>query len=72
ASGNNYYYYTLNGGADNAPFSRKVYVNGVGPSGVSGGPANYASIAANSASTTGGITLTVPAYGAVFLVADKK
>jgi hypothetical protein len=72
APGNNYYYYTLNGGADNAPFSRKVYVNGIGPGGASGGPANYGSIAANAAGITGGITLTVPAYGAIFLVSDKK
>ena len=31
AAGAKYYYYTLNGGADNAPFSRKVLINGVGP-----------------------------------------
>lgn len=72
SSGSNYYYYTLNGGTDNAPFSHKVYVNGSGPATASGGPANYAGIAINSASISGGITVTVPAYGAVFLVADKK
>ncbi len=71
-SGNNYYYYILNGGTDNPPFSHKVYVNGVGPMGISGGPTNYKTIPANTASITGGITVTVPANGAVFLVADKK
>lgn len=70
-AGSNYYFYVLNGGTDNSPFSRKVYVNSIGPGGVSGGPANYATIAANTAGISGGITLTVPAYGAVFLVADK-
>ena len=71
--GANYYYYTLNGGTDNTPFSRKVYVNGVGPTnGVAGGPDAYATMAANTAPIAGGITVTVPAYGAVYLVADKQ
>jgi len=73
AIGDNYYYYTLNGGADNAPFSHKVYINGVGPSGgATGGPANYTSVPAISEKVSGGIIVNVPAYGAVFLVADKK
>jgi hypothetical protein len=71
-AGSNYYYYTLTGGADNAPFSHKVLINGVGPSGTSGGPANYASLPASTASVAGGITVMVPAYGAVYLVVDKK
>jgi hypothetical protein len=73
AAGSNYYFYALNGGTDNAPFSRMVYVNGSGPSnGISGGPSNFATVAAASASISGGITVAVPAYGAVFLVADKQ
>jgi hypothetical protein len=72
AIGANYYYYELNGGADNAPFSHKVFVNGSGPAGASGGPANFESVPAISASVAGGIIINVPAYGAVFLVADKK
>ncbi|WP_143014121.1 alpha-L-arabinofuranosidase [Mucilaginibacter pineti] len=72
AAGNNYYYYTLNGGTDNAPFSRKLYVNGIGPSGDMGGPATYTSIPANSSAIKGGIVVTVPARGVVFLVANKK
>jgi hypothetical protein len=72
AAGTKYYYYTLNGGTDNAPFSRKVYVNGTGPGGDSGGPATYKTIAANSAAITGGIIVTVPARGTVFLVAEGK
>jgi hypothetical protein len=72
AAGANYYYYTLNGGTDNVPFSRKIYVNGAGPAGDSGGPSTYKTIAANSAPIAGGIIVTVPARGSVFLVAEGK
>ena len=72
AAGSNYYYYILSGGTDNAPFSHKVYVNGNGPTTASGGPSSYASIAANVSAVSGGITVTIPAYSAVFLVTDKK
>jgi len=71
-TGSNYYYYTLKGGTDNGDFSGSVFVNGTGPSAAYGGPSNYATLAANSTSTTGGITVTVPARGVVFLVVDKK
>ena len=67
--GTNYYYYELRGGNE-AVFSRKVYVNGSGPSGASGGPSNFATIAPVAAAQKGGITVTVPAYGVVYLVAD--
>jgi hypothetical protein len=71
--GANYYYYVLNGSTDNAPFSHDVLVNSVGPAaGSTGGPANYNSIAAISATIAGGTTVLVPAYGAVFLVADNQ
>jgi hypothetical protein len=73
AIGTNYYYYELRGGTDNAPFSQKVMINGVGPaSGVTGGPTSFASVPALKAAVSGGITLVVPAYGVVYLVADNK
>jgi len=72
AAGSKYYFYTLNGGTDNAPFSHKVYVNNSGPAGDSGGPSNYSSIPASTANISGGIIVNVPAYGTVFLVADGK
>lgn len=72
AAGDKYYYYTLNGGTDNAPYSHKVYVNNVGPSGDSGGPASFKTIAASSATISGGIVVSLPPYSAVFLVAEKK
>ena len=73
AIGTKYYYYTLNGGTDNVPFSHSVFVNGVGAaSGKTGGPASYATVPAISQTVSGGIIVMVPAYGAVYLVADKK
>lgn len=72
ATGSNYYWYTLAGGSDNGNFSRKVYVNGQGPAGVSGGPLNYARVAAYSVSTKNGIKVTVPPYGVVYLVVARN
>jgi hypothetical protein len=72
ALGTKYYYYTLNGGTDNDSFSQKVLVNGTGPAGTSGGPSNYSTIAANTSDIAGGITVNVPARGAVFLIAEGK
>ncbi|WP_426671047.1 alpha-L-arabinofuranosidase [Mucilaginibacter sp. McL0603] len=69
--GDNYYYYVLKGGPD-ATFSRKVVINGNVPSATSGGPADFTNIPPNSAAIKGGITVTVPAYGVVYLVADKS
>jgi hypothetical protein len=67
--GTNYCYYVLQGGRE-ATFSRKVYINGSGPSGISGGPSNLIGIAPISVTQKGGITVVVPAYGVVYLVAD--
>jgi hypothetical protein len=66
-----YYWYSLQGGDDNGEFSGKVFVNGKGPDGPAGGPADYAGLKANAAPTSGGIRVTVPARGAVFLVIAK-
>jgi len=41
-------------------------------SAVSSGPANFQSIPANSAPIKGGVTVTVPAHGVVYLVTDKS
>jgi len=70
--GNRFYWYTLIGSNDNADFSRKVIVNGSGPAGVAGGPADYATLKANSAVTGSGIRVDLPARGVVYLVIDKK
>lgn len=70
-SGEKFYWYTLTGGNDNGEFSRKVYINGRGPSGVSGGPGNYASIQANAAMVNDGIRITAPARSVSFVVVEK-
>lgn len=70
--GARYYWYALEGGTDNGEFSRKVLVNGNGPAGEAGGPAGYNTLKANSAVTSGGLKVTIPARGAIFMVVDKK
>lgn len=70
--GNRFYWYALTGGDDNGEFSRKVFVNGKGPSGVSGGPVDYTSLLAYSATTQNGIKITLPARSVVNLAVDKK
>ncbi len=70
--GNRFYWYSLTGSNDNGEFSRKVLINGSGPKGAAGGPSEYATIKAMSASTANGIKVTVPAWGSVFVMIDKK
>ncbi|WP_121356258.1 alpha-L-arabinofuranosidase [Flavisolibacter nicotianae] len=70
--GSRFYWYTLAGGTDNGEFSRKVYVNNMGPSEPSGGPATeYTTIKPYSASTSGGIKVALPARSVVYMVIDK-
>ncbi len=71
-AGNRYYWYSLEGSNDNGDFSRKVLVNGSGPKGIAGGPSDYATLKAQSALTDKGIKVTVPAWGSVCLVVDKR
>jgi aspartate 1-decarboxylase len=70
--GNRFYWYTLTGGNDNGEFSRKVFVNGKGTSGVAGGPEDYANLKAYSATTQNGIKVTLPARSVVNVMIDKK
>jgi hypothetical protein len=71
-AGNRFYWYAMTGGTDNGEFSRKVLVNGTGPSGVAGGPDNYATLKPYAASAANGIKITLPARGVVCMVIDKK
>jgi len=71
-AGNRFYFYTLTGGTDNGEFSRKVFVNGIGPDGISGGPSNYTSLKAYSAETKNGIKGVLPARSVVYLAIDEK
>ncbi len=71
-AGTKFYWYTLTGGSDNGEFSSKVFVNGNGPTEPTGGPsATYTTINANSALTSGGINVSVPARSVVYLVINK-
>ena len=70
--GNRFYFYRLTGGADNGEFSRKVFVNGQGPDGISGGPSSYAALKAYSAETKNGVKVALLPRSVVYLVVDKK
>ena len=70
--GNRFYWYTLTGGGDNGAFSRKVLVNGQGPPGVAGGPANYNTLIPYSSTAANGIRISIPAQAIVYMVIDKK
>lgn len=71
-AGNRFYWYSLEGENDNGAFSRKVKINDSGTTLEAGGPEDYIAIKARSASTTNGVKVSIPAYGAVMLVIDKK
>lgn len=71
-AGSRFYWYSLEGGNDNGEFSRKVLVNGSGPSLDAGGPADYNTLKAKSSLTAGGIKVTVPARGIIVIAIDKK
>lgn len=72
-AGERFYWYSLKGDTDNGDFSRKVIVNGSGPKGnLVGGPSDYATLKAKSAVSKNGIKVTVPAWGSVYLVVEKK
>lgn len=63
-----YYRYVLTGGTDNGNFSRKVYVNGNGPTINAGGPDNYASLPALGTSVNGDIKFDCPALSVTYLL----
>jgi hypothetical protein len=70
--GTRFYWYTLTGGTDNGEFSRKVFVNGKGPSFISGGPADYHTLPAYSAPVANGIRLAVPPRSSVYVVIENE
>ena len=71
-AGTRFYWHTLTGGTDNGEFSASVFVNGNGPTEPTGGPsATYTTIKANSAITSGGISVAMPARSVVYVAIDK-
>jgi hypothetical protein len=63
-----YYRFVLTGGTDNGDFSRKVYVNGNGPSGVAGGPDNYETVKAYGKSIYGDIKIETPPLSVTYVL----
>ncbi|MCF6404676.1 alpha-L-arabinofuranosidase [Chitinophaga filiformis] len=71
-AGSRFYWYVLNGGEGSTGFSRKVFINGEGPSGAAGGPAAYTTLKAYAANTGNGVKIALPPMSVVNLVVDKK
>ncbi|GAO44341.1 hypothetical protein [Flavihumibacter petaseus] len=65
--GNQAYWYVLEGGTDNGEFSQKVIINGQGPTGNAGGPANYSTIPAYVSPATDGVVVSIPKRGTVMV-----
>lgn len=70
--GGRYYWYVLTGGEGVSSFSRKVFVNGTGPAGIAGGPADYANVKAFSAAASKEIKVQLPPMSVVCMVVEKK
>jgi hypothetical protein len=68
--GTRFYIHTLTGGNDNGEFSLKVSVNDRSPSLASGGPLDFETIPARSASITGGIKFTAPAKSVTYVLIE--
>lgn len=66
-----FYRYVLTGGTDNGNFSRKVYVNGKGPTGEGGGPANYETLEAFGKSIKGKVKFEAPALSVSYVLISK-
>jgi len=68
--GERYFWYTLTGGENNGDFSRRVFINEIGPEGVAGGPEDYYDLEAHSATINGSIKVDVPALSVVYLLVE--
>lgn len=66
-----YYRYVLTGGTDNGSFSRKVYVNGSGPSGDGGGPDNYGAVKAFGTRINGNIKFVTPPLSVSYVLVSS-
>jgi len=71
--GNRCYIYSLTGGDDNGEFSQKVFVNGVGPDNLTGGPVNnLKNIKALSHKINDGVKLVLPPGSVQFLLVEDQ
>ena len=63
----------MHGGSDNGDFSRKVYINGIGPEGLAGGPETYNEIPAFSTIISNDtIKIGLPGYSVAYVVVEGK
>ncbi len=67
--GDRFYTYTLTG-TEGVDFSRKVFVNGTGPTLVAGGPADYEAVKANSSVIGDEIRIVLPPLSAVYVLVE--
>jgi len=67
--GDRFYSYTLTG-TEGVDFSRKVFVNGAGPSLVAGGPADYEAVKATSSIIGDEIRFVLPPLSAVYVLVE--
>ena len=63
-----FYRFVLTGGTDNGSFSRKVYVNGDGPTQAGGGPKNYETVKAYGKSINGNAKFEVPPLSVTYVL----
>ncbi|MDM7926897.1 MAG: alpha-L-arabinofuranosidase [bacterium] len=71
--GGRYYRFSLTGGDDHAPFSRKIFVNGRGPEGPSGGPIReLEAIPAWSRKINGPFTVPLKARSVQFILIEGR
>lgn len=71
-AGERCYWYELTGGEGVSHFSRKVFINGNGPAGIAGGPADLGGVRAWSAKTKDGLRFTLPPMSVVFIVVERQ
>ncbi len=71
-AGERYYWYELTGGEGVSHFSRKVFINGSGPSGIAGGPEDAGRVKAWSARTKDGLRFALPPMSVVFIVVERQ
>jgi hypothetical protein len=68
-AGDRYYTYTLTGTAGE-DFSRKVFVNGIGPTLIAGGPTDYETIKTNSSVIGEEILIKAPALSVIYILVE--
>jgi hypothetical protein len=69
-TGNRLYWYNFEGEVSDGSFSRKVFINGEGPSQIAGGPDNYNDIPSYSYEIEDSIMIESPPFSVQFIVIE--